>query len=349
MRWILRIGLAALLLVVLAVGVVATSVLLSLDWDRRHRETTARLPVLDEATTGPEPTLVRVEANGMTFRARVAGLDNDGPAVVLLHGFPESSAMWLPLVRAAAAAGHRVIAFDQRGYSPGARPDDVSDYGVPELVGDVVAVADAAGFDRFHLVGHDWGCVVGWGVTIRHPERVLTWNGLSIPHPGALAAELRAERPAYIRIFTAPLVPEAMLAWNDFANLREGAYAGATPAQREEYLSLFAEPGALTAALDWYRAITTSLAGSDADVGPVEGVPTLFLWGTRESWVNANRLALQRELVRAPYVERELDAGHFLMQEQPEAVVAAVLAHLSRGAAGSPPASPPAVGAAHTP
>ena len=97
-----------------------------------------------------------------------------GDPVILLHGFPETSAMWTPLIEAAASDGFRVVAFDQRGYSPGARPDDVAAYAVPALVDDVLAVADALGFQRFHLVGHDWGCVVGWSVASLHPDRVTS-------------------------------------------------------------------------------------------------------------------------------------------------------------------------------
>ena len=142
-------------------------------------------------------------------------------------------------------------------------------------------------------------------------------------------SRLREELPVYIQIFTAPFVPEAMLSWNNLANLRESAYANATSDQRDEYLAVFSEPGALTAALNWYRAITSSLEGAESIAGPVEGVPTLFVWGTRESWVSEDALVLQRELVNAPYSELELDADHFVMQDQPNAVVAAVLAHIS--------------------
>ena len=105
-----------------------------------------------------------------------------------------------------------------------------------------------------------------------------------------------------------------------------------TPQQREEYLTVFSEPGALTGALNWYRAITSSLDGAESVAGPVEGVPTLFMWGTREGWVTDDALALQRELVNAPYSEFELDAGHFLMQDQPDAVVMAVMEHLGSAA-----------------
>lgn len=331
MRWLKRIILLFVVLLVVAGALAASSVLLSLDWDRKHRVETRGLPLLARDAVTPRAGLVQIEANGMTFRARVAGLENTGPGLILLHGFPETSAMWGPLIDEAVASGVRVVAFDQRGYSPDARPEGVDAYVVPELAADVIAIADAVGFERFHLVGHDWGCVVGWAVTIQHPQRVLTWTGLSIPHPATLLARLRDELPSYIKIFTAPLVPEAMLSWNDRATLREDIYARARPEDREEYLAVFSEPGALTGALNWYRAITSSLDGADLVAGPVEDVPTLFIWGTQEGWVTPDALVDQRGLVNAPYSELELDAGHYLMQEKPDAVVAAVIKHLGSG------------------
>ena len=331
MIWLKRILAGLALLVLCAVSVIAIGVLSSFDWERTHRRATEGLPELEAARGTADIEIVQIELDGMSFRARVAGLDGTGPGLILLHGFPETSAMWTPLIEEAVASGYRVVAFDQRGYSPGARPDGVAAYVVPNLTADVIAIADAVGFERFHLVGHDWGCIVGWGVTIQHPDRVISWAGLSIPHPGALLANLRQDLPVYIKIFTAPWVPEAMLGWNDLENLREGAYAASTPAQREEYLAVLSEPGALTAVLNWYRAITTSLGDAESSSGPVEGVPTLFIWGTREGWVTDEALVLQRDLVNAPYTERELEAGHFLMQDQPEAVIEAVIDHLGAG------------------
>jgi pimeloyl-ACP methyl ester carboxylesterase len=323
-KWVRR-GLLALLLV-LALGVagVLASAQLALDRGRAHAARTAALPQL---APGQADGLVQIPANGMTFRARVAGLGGARPAVVLLHGFPQTSAMWEPLIDAAAAAGYRVLALDQRGYSPGARPEGVDAYALLELVGDVLAVADAAGFERFHLVGHDWGCVVGWVTAIQHPDRVLTWSGLSIPHPGTLLRDIARDPPLYIRINTAPLVPETLLTFNGMSRLR-GIYARATPEQRDEYLAVFAEPGALTAALHWYRAIGASLGSGEAATGPV-AVPTLFAYGSREFWVTEDALVRQRALVTGPYRERELDAGHFLLEERPDETVAAVLAHLA--------------------
>jgi pimeloyl-ACP methyl ester carboxylesterase len=78
---------------------------------------------------------------------------------VLLHGFPQTSACWRPLLATLAAAGYRAVAPDQRGYSPTARPTTVAAYRMPELVADVVAIADRLDAEPFHLVGHDWA---GW-------------------------------------------------------------------------------------------------------------------------------------------------------------------------------------------
>ena len=116
--------------------------------------------------------IAREYERGVIFRLGRLLPEPKGPGLFLLHGFPVTSAMWEPLIAPAAAAGYRVIAFDQRGYSPGARPAGVDAYRVDRTLEDVLAVADAAGFERFHLVGHDWGCVVGWRAAVSHLEQV---------------------------------------------------------------------------------------------------------------------------------------------------------------------------------
>ncbi len=234
--------------------------------------------------------------------------------------------MWSPLIDAAAADGFRVVAFDQRGYSPGARPDAVSAYTVPELTDDVLAVADAVGFERFHLAGHAWGCVVGWSVAARHRDRVISWAALSIPHPGALES-VGDEPPAYIRFFQTPWLPELLMTWM-FAVMPDDAEGYATaPGQRDEYIAVFSEPGALTAALNWYRAIDASIAAAGRDLPAVEP-PVLFVWGSGEFWVDDAARERQRALMPDRYTELEVDAGHFLIDEQEAQVVDAVLAHM---------------------
>jgi pimeloyl-ACP methyl ester carboxylesterase len=327
LRRILVWGLAA---AALGHAIAAAGSLLSLDWGRAHAARTAALPLLADA--GGDG-LVRIPAHGLEFRARVAGRGGGGPGLILLHGFPETSAMWEPLLAAAAARGYRVIAYDQRGYSPGARPAGVAAYRIEEAVADVLAVADAAGFADFHLVGHDWGCVVGWLAAVRHPARLRSWTGLSIPHPGPMIEQLRGGLPAYIRVFNTPWLPELAFSFGGFALLRRALPDD--PALRDEVLAVLSEPGALSAALNWYRAIPAGLAGFPGGSFEVQP-PTLFLWGRREGWVDGARLEAQRGLARGPYDELELDAGHWLIEEQPQVVVERVLAHLDAVDAAAP-------------
>src|SRR5687768_14694528 len=109
--------------------------------------------------------------SGLRFRVADHG-PGDGPAVVLLHGFPGSATTWDGVVRALVGQGLRVLVPDQRGYSPSARPPGRRPYRLPELVADVLALADAAGLGAVHLAGHDWGAVVSWAVAAAHPQRV---------------------------------------------------------------------------------------------------------------------------------------------------------------------------------
>ena len=122
--------------------------------------------------------------DGLTFDVDDTG--GGGEAVILLHGFPGTRGSWDQVTPALAAAGYRALAFDQRGYPPGARPPGRRSYTLDRLVGDVLALAGVAGTDRFHLVGHDWGGAVAWATAARHPDRLLTMTSLSTPHFRAL-------------------------------------------------------------------------------------------------------------------------------------------------------------------
>src|SRR5712692_11642404 len=108
------------------------------------------------------------------FTADAAG-PPDGPLVLLLHGYPQTRHTWRHQVPLLGAAGYRAVAPDQRGYSPGVRPDpaDLTAYGIDRLVSDVLDLADASGSGTtpFHLVGHDWGGQVAWFVASQHPDR----------------------------------------------------------------------------------------------------------------------------------------------------------------------------------
>ena len=302
--------------------------------DRSNSYTSAANELPKHSAESP-PNLVKITANNYNFRARIAGFDGTAkkPAVILLHGFPVSSAMWIPLIEPLVAAGFRVVAFDQRGYSPGARPRGIENYQVQHLRNDVIAVADTLGLQTFHLIGHDWGAVVGWYSVMAAPQRILSWTALSVAHPAAFSEALQNDpdqqsRSSYFVLFATPWLPEALFSFNGF-KLLNTIYAQMLPQQRSEYLQLFSEPGALTAALNWYRA----MASSSNDGGNTEqhiNTPTLFIWGSEDVAVARSGVLAQEKYMKGDYAVVELKTSHWLLADAPDATIAAVLAHLQR-------------------
>jgi pimeloyl-ACP methyl ester carboxylesterase len=271
----------------------------------------------------------RISAGGFIFDARVAG-PADGRVVLLLHGFPESSRSWESQLQALAQAGYRAIAFDQRGYSPGARPLNVDAYRVGELVGDAMAVTDSLSVDRVDVVGHDWGGAVAWQVAARHPDRVRSLTVISTPHPAAFRAALadaegeQAQRSWYMAWFQTPEEPERALLENDGAALR-GIYVGLPQDAIEEYVALFRQPGALTGALNWYRA-----AGADltTEIGPITA-PTMYVWSTNDIALGREAAEATADHVAGPYRFEVLEGiSHWIPEEVPDRLNALLLDHL---------------------
>ena len=273
--------------------------------------------------------------SGLTFTADVLG-PTGGPLVLLLHGFPESRYSWRAALPALAAAGYRAVAPDQRGYSPGARPDpaDLSNYAFDRLVADVIEIAAAAGYDgkRFHLVGHDWGGQVSWGVAGKHPERLASLTILSRPHPSSFRRALLKEdgdqkhRSRHHRAFLDAHTSKLLLADNA-RRLRDGLFGQGVPAAAlEEHLSVLGNPEALEAALTWYR----SNKGLAADIGTIK-VPTLYIWGDADATVGPDAAYGTGEFVGAAYAMEVLpNVGHFVMDQAPAKATDLMLAHLKK-------------------
>jgi pimeloyl-ACP methyl ester carboxylesterase len=298
---------------------------------------------------------LEVAAHGFTFRALSSGPPH-GRGVLLLHGFPQTSYSWHHQLEALGAAGCRALAFDQRGYSPGARPDAIEDYRIDELVGDVLAVADRCGLDRFDLVGHDWGAMVAWVVAARHPDRTRTLTAVSVPHPRAFAAafgrgggdgegdgdseggrgdegdEDQRRRSSYIEVFRAEGgVAERALLGEDGSGrgLRAMFDASGLSSDTDEvhrFVAAMLEPGAMTAALNWYRATEPAAMG---DVSTIT-VPTLYVWSDED--IALGRAAAQATVdwVSGPYrFEVLAGVGHWIPETAPDALNRLLLEHLA--------------------
>lgn len=271
-------------------------------------------------------TSVDVPGPGGPLSLDVHAVGDEGApqSVLALHGFPQSARSWRGVGERLAAQGVRVVAPDQRGYSPRARPEGVEHYRMDRLVEDALAVADTMGLGRFHLLGHDWGAQVGWNVCERAAERVLSFTALSVPHPRAYAtaykedAEQR-EAAAYIGLFWQVGVAEERLAQDDWAGLRR-MLTGLDADEVAHYVARMAEPGALTAALSWYRAME-----SGAGAAPTR-VPTTYVWSTADLALRRRGAELCGEFIDADYRLVVLEGvSHWIPDEAPEAVVEAVL------------------------
>ena len=267
--------------------------------------------------------------DGLTFDVRDAG-PPDGEPVVLLHGFPQDSTAWTAVAGDLHAAGLRTLAPDQRGYSPGARPPGRTAYRLRELAADVLALLDAAGLGSAHVVGHDWGAVVGWALAAWHPERVRTLTAVSVPHPAAMAQAFvtsdQALRSSYMALFQLPVLPERLLLARDGAALRWMLLtSGLSPELSEHYVRRMQEPGALATALAWYRALPFHARDP---VGTVR-VPTLHLWSTRDAALGRTATERSRRFVDAPYRLEVLEGvPHFIPEVAPGRVAELVTEHV---------------------
>ena len=263
-----------------------------------------------------------------TFRTRVAGPES-GELVILLHGYPQSSWEWHHQLPALAAAGYRAVAPDQRGYSPGARPEGVEHYDITSLVGDVLAIADELGGHRFHLVGHDWGAIVAWFVAGWHPGRLKSLTIVSVPHPVAFGQAIatspdQAARSSYIAEFKEGREADMLGSPEKLRGAFEAS--GLAGHDVEEHVRVLSDPKALEAATHWYRAYGFE---QGRELGSIE-VPTLFVWGTDDPALGPDGVHRTGDFVQAPYRLEILEgAPHWIPEANAERFTELLLDHLA--------------------
>ena len=278
-----------------------------------------------------EVIIKQINANGMVFKCRTAGLGNGGEPIIFLHGFPESSVMWSRIMVELALQGYQCVAPDQRGYSEGARPKKNKDYTVDKLATDVIAIADAFGFKKIHLVGHDWGAAVGWAVVQLYPDRINDWTALSIPHLKSFFDAKKydpyqIEKSKYMSKFQIPIMPELKVKANNYKTLRD-LWVVQTAEEVDDYLEILKPFSGRKAAFAWYRA-NNELSVNCGEVS----IPTLYIWGNNDLAIGRASVEGTKQYIKGEYKFVELNAGHWLIQEKYEDISNEITEHIKNHA-----------------
>lgn len=272
-------------------------------------------------------------SGGVTLQTVVQGPE-DGPLVVLLHGFPESATEWRKLIPPLAEAGYRVLAPDQRGYGDSDKPEGVDAYQLDRLAEDAIALAARQGRERFSVVGHDWGAAVVWHLLSRFPDRLDRAAVLNVPHPAVLLRTLRDDpeqrkRSAYIALFRKKGWAEFLLKLFGFRMLKKAFASARRPypdTVLQNYRGQWSQPGALTGMLNWYRALDPKTV---RDPGPGGiATPVLILWGDKDVALTPATADASAAMCADVRLRRFPEASHWLPNDEPEAVAAEVLAFL---------------------
>lgn len=278
---------------------------------------------------------------GVTLNVALAG-EGDKPAVILLHGFPESHRTWRE-VAPRLQDGFFLVMPDQRGFAGSDHPQDVDAYKTDVLVDDIFALADALRLERFALVGHDWGGAIAWSAALRNDPRLTRLAIVNAPHPVIFQKSLienEDQRAAsqYINAFRAPGFEQFVEA-QGFDWFFERTFSGHVDlakipqAEKQQYIADWSQPGALTAMLNWYRAakvvvpppgVTVPLPDWLLRAFPKVEIPTLVIWGMKDIALLPLQLDGLEELVEDLQIERVAEAGHFVPWESPDQLTAAL-------------------------
>lgn len=308
-------------------------------------------------TDFPKPTLISV--NGIELEVFEAGQQNAGNPIVLCHGWPEHAFSWRYQMPALAEAGYHVIVPNQRGYGNSSRPSKVTDYDIEQLAGDLVALLDQYGYEDATFIGHDWGAMVVWWLTLLHPNRVNGVINLSIPY------QERGEKPwiewmeelfggdyYFVHFNRQYGVADAILEENTFQFLRNMFRKNAPPQEPQPgmaminlaraetplgeplmsdselavFVSAFESTG-FTGSINWYRNLDRNWHLL-ADVNPIIQQPTLMIYGDRDVIPKSENL-----IKVVPNVAvANLDCGHWIQQEKPEETNRIILKWLAQHA-----------------
>jgi pimeloyl-ACP methyl ester carboxylesterase len=277
-----------------------------------------------------------IKANGYEFVCRTIGNPSDGEAIILLHGFPETSHMWEETMQHLHKQGYYCIAPDMRGYSPGARPRGVRNYAIKDIAKDIILIGEAKRLKKFHLIGHDWGSAIGWSIVGLYPEKVKSWLAMSVPHLTALGEAVKQDSAqkkmsAYAKVFQLRYLPELVLKGNDFKRLKEECWYLSDSSEVEAYKSVFSQKRALTTCLHYYRKNWNKMLeiSKMLNISAVK-TPTTLIWGSEDTALGRKAVEESDQYMKGPYELVELKASHWLIQDARDKVWEAMDAHLKK-------------------
>ncbi|MFC1850596.1 alpha/beta fold hydrolase [candidate division CSSED10-310 bacterium] len=268
-----------------------------------------------------------VQTNGISLHVVKAG-PNNGPVVILLHGFPEFWYGWRYQIPYLALAGYQVWVPDQRGYNLSDKPVGVNAYNLDELAADVLGLIEASGRDKVSLVGHDWGAAVAWWVVNKYPHRFEHLVILNVPHHVVMHRHMRRSfsqmlRSWYIFFFQVPHLPETAVRLAQWFLLervlrrssRKGTF---TTADLELYRQAWSQPGAITAMISWYRALFQSAVQRPESFRIT--VPTLLIWGGLDKFLGREMAGPSIDLCDDGHLVLLPEASHWVQHEENERV-----------------------------
>ncbi len=294
------------------------------------------------ATAPPPIEHATADVNGVRLHYAKSG---SGQLMLFLHGFPEFWYAWKAQLDEF-GKDHLAVAPDMRGYNLSSKPAGVDQYRVPLLVEDIRALAESLGFGptrKFILVAHDWGGAVAWSYAAAHPDTLEKLIIVNAPHPtvfGRLLREDAAQQKAsaYMLMFRSPEAETTLSANNHQmlvdivlgAGLKNGTF---TEDDKKAYLEAWSQPGALTGGLNYYRAAQLGPAppgaqgaqgapgaAGAAGAGLVIKVPTLVIWGERDTALLTSNLVGLEQYVPRLTVRRIPDGTHWVVHEKPAEV-----------------------------
>jgi pimeloyl-ACP methyl ester carboxylesterase len=276
---------------------------------------------------GVQATSQFIQVGNMKLHTVVAGPE-DGPLVLLLHGFPECWYSWRAQIPILAQIGYCVVVPDQRGYNLSDQPRGVHNYQIDHLTADVMGLIHALGRERAVIVAHTWGGVAAWRFAMDYPDSIEKLVIMNAPHPVPFAKALNSDwsqrfRSWYMGCFQLPWLPEALLTLSPSATARlffrrtSVRHAAFSDADLEIMAVALAQPGAMQAMIHWYRAAFRYRPAKRVDV--VEA-PTLLIWAEDDVALGKPLTYGLEEWVPNLQIHYIPDCGHWVQNEAAEEV-----------------------------